>query len=160
MGTTATPHAFRTLDVPAAGVRLSVPTDWTVTPEQPPLLDVISSGSAIIALWRYSTRTPPPSSPGAVAAALGTLERHARQRDPSFRVLRAGTDALAGAPVLILDASETISGRRRRVRSEHVLLPGAELVLEAYAPPAAFPREDHLVFSPVRKSLTLLKAGG
>lgn len=160
VGTTATPTAFRALAVPVAGVRLRVPADWTVTPGSSPLIDVISSGSSVIALWRYSTRTAPPSTSAGVAAALATLERTARRRDPSFRVLRAGTGTLRGAPVLILDATETISGRLRRVRSEHVLLPGAELVLEAYAPPGAFPREDHLVFSPVRKSLLLESPGG
>ncbi|HET9073806.1 MAG TPA: hypothetical protein VFN48_04445 [Solirubrobacteraceae bacterium] len=155
VGTTATPTAFRTLSVPAAGVRLRVPADWTVTPGQPPLMDVISSGSSIIALWRYSTRVPPPRTGAGVSAALTTLERRARRRDRTFRVQRAGTGRLQGAPVIILDATETISGRLRRVRSEHVLLRGSELVLEAYSPPAAFPHEDHLVFSPVRKSLSL-----
>jgi hypothetical protein len=51
-----------------------------------------------------------------------------------------------------------VGGQLRRVRSLLVYLAGAEVVLEEYAPPAAFHSVDHLVFSPVRRSLRLLSA--
>jgi hypothetical protein len=41
----------------------------------------------------------------------------------------------------------------------HVYLPGAEVVLEEYAPPALFHRIDHAVFSPVKRSLRLTVPG-
>jgi hypothetical protein len=42
------------------------------------------------------------------------------------------------------------------VRSTHVYVPGAEYVLDEYAPPAMFHAVDHAVFSPIKRSLRLV----
>jgi hypothetical protein len=69
------------------------------------------------------------------------------------RVTRAGR---SGA--VELDAIEQIAGQLRRVRSVHVFVNGAEIVLEEYAPTGLFHSVDHEVFSPLRQSLTVSPA--
>jgi hypothetical protein len=59
---------------------------------------------------------------------------------------------------IVVDAIESIAGRRRRVRSFHVFVRGAEIVLDEYAPVAMFHAVDHSVFSPLNHSLVLLRS--
>jgi len=64
-----------------------------------------------------------------------------------------------GARAVQLQARERIGGQVRRVSSTHVYVPGAELVLDEYAPPAQYAAIDRSVFAPIRRSLALLPAG-
>jgi hypothetical protein len=135
-----------------------VPDNWANTRSRAPLLGTVSSGSAVIALWRYPRTEALPGDPTALATARTALIAAARSHDPGLRLIRSTVTRAAGAPAIELDAIEQISGQLRRVRSVHVYEGGVELVLEEYAPPSIFHDVDHSVFSPVRRSLTLVQA--
>ncbi len=156
----ARPTRFVEVRYPAAGVALSVPRNWTRTAEKAPMVAVISSGPAIIALWRYRSGHPALTAASQLHGAQAALLGAARARDPGLRVERSGLSSVDGDGAVIIDALEQVDGKLRRVRSEHVYADGAEVVLDAYAPVSVFPRVDHEVFSPVRRSLTLLDARG
>ena len=151
----APPDGFRTLRYPAAGVTLRVPGNWTVIGERPPLITVIASGGAVVALWRYPRSEPLPTTFGQLARARRRLLAAARARQPALRVIRSRALRIDHLPAIELDAFERVGGMLRRVRSTHVFVMGAEIVLEEYSPVALFHRLDHAVFSPVRKSLLM-----
>ncbi|WP_249009471.1 hypothetical protein [Conexibacter sp. DBS9H8] len=158
--TPVAPGRFLQIAYPKDGVRLDVPAGWSLTDEPPPLVAVISSGPALIALWHYRR----PGSTGASSLAALEVRRAAllaaaRRRDPSLQVNATALTHLDGAGAVILDVTGRVGARLRRIRSEHVYLPGAEIVLETYSPPALFPALDRRVFSPVRHSLALLSGG-
>src|SRR5438270_13571489 len=67
-------HGFRTLRFPAARVSISAPGSWPVIPERAPLVTVVASGDATIALWRYPHRESPPDA-AALAATRASLLR-------------------------------------------------------------------------------------
>jgi hypothetical protein len=151
----AAPTAAVGQGFPAAGVALLVPGNWTVTSNRLPLAATINSGPAVIAVWRYSRAAPPPAGRLALARARVALISAARARDRSLRLIRTSLTRIDGAPTIVLDAFERIAGRRRRVRSLHIFVPRAEIVLDEYTPPAEFHAVDHGVFSPLNHSITL-----
>jgi hypothetical protein len=159
LSATARPAGFQRLQYGTDGVALSVPRNWTVTAESAPLVAVYSSGPATIALWRFPRPGAAIVSTTALRHALVRLIAAARARDPTLEVQHTGLSAVSGAGAVIVDALERVGHQLRRVRTEHVYAAGAELVLDAYAPPTQFASVDHLVFSPVRKSLSLLRGG-
>jgi hypothetical protein len=159
-GQPAPPDGVQVLDLPAAGVVLLVPRDWVPGAPSGRLMATIASGSAAISVWSYPRRAPAPVSSAAFARVRSGLLAAARRRDPALRPIRIAAITLAGLPALELDALEHIRGQLRRVRSVHVYAPGQELVLDAYAPPSIFHSVDHAVFSPVKRSLRFLGAGG
>jgi hypothetical protein len=159
LAATARPSGFERIRYPADGVSLAVPSNWTATAETAPLIAVYSSGPAVISLWRFASAAPAITSAARLRDALSALVRAAKAKDPSFTVQRSGLSRVAGAGAVIIDALERVSGKLRRVRTEHVYVAGAELVLDAYAPVDQFPSVDHDVFSPVRRSLALLDRG-
>jgi hypothetical protein len=140
------------------GVSFKVPTNWTRATDAPPLIGTFSSGPAVIALWRYHRSGPQPADAGADARARALLVSAARARDSTLTVIRSKLMTLDGAQAVVLDATEQIAGQPRRVRSFHVFVPGAEIVLEEYAPPSLFHSVDHAVFSPLNHSLALLRS--
>jgi len=91
-----------------------------------------------------------------VVATRRALLASVRQRDRSVAQLHATLTRVDGAPAIRLDASERIAGQLRRVTSMHVYVDGAEPVLDEYAPPGRFALVARSVFSPVRRSLTLV----
>lgn len=146
---------YRRLAFAAAGAAFSVPAGWAVTAERPPLIAVVASGDAVIALWRYHRSQPPISSPAALATARAALLRAIHHRQPSIRVLGARLAPVDGAPAIVLDALERVAGSPRRVLSTHVYAGRGELVLDEYAPAGLFSRAAYPVFARVRASLTL-----
>jgi hypothetical protein len=156
----AATDGFRTLRFPGAGVSFSAPRNWQVISQQAPLVTVVASGNAVIALWRYPRTGPPPTSDSLLAAARTSLFAavHARQR--SVRVIGSRTTRVTGAPAIEFDATEVLGGHSRRVLSTHVFTAGAEIVLEEYAPPAVFPKLRRLVLARVRHSLAIVPAAG
>jgi hypothetical protein len=153
------PGAFARVSLQNVGVSLRVPTKWTRMIHVPPLYEVFNSGPAVIALWRYRRTGAPVSDAAAAARARALLIGAARARSPTLSVIRSKLTRIGRARAVVLDATELISGRRRRVRSFHVFLPRAEIVLEEYAPASMFHAVDHAVFSPVNHSLVLLRSG-
>jgi hypothetical protein len=155
----APPDGFMTLTRAYAGARLAVPRNWVVTGQRAPLVLTIQSGTAVVALWRFARRGPVPAGRHALAAARTGLIARIRGRDRALRLLRASFARVDGAVAIELEAQERIGGLPRQVSSTHVYLPGAELVLDEYAPPAAFAAVDRSVFAPMRRSLALIRSG-
>jgi hypothetical protein len=157
--TPAIPTSFLEARYPADGVELGIPRNWSVTAEKAPMVAVFSSGPAIISLWRYPSTHAALTTTGELQGALKALLSAAQAKDPTLKVERTGISTVDGDGAVIIDGLEQIAGKLRRVRSEHVYVDGAELVLDAYAPVSLFSGVDHYVFSPVRKSLALLHGG-
>jgi hypothetical protein len=152
----AAPAAFVRLDWRKANVSLRVPGNWTVRGEQAPLVAVVSSGPAIIAVWSHPRGAPAPVGAAALGRARRDLVAAAKRSDPRLRLIRASVTTVRALPAIELDAFEQIGGQTRRVRSTHAFTATSELVLDEYAPPAVFHTVDHAVFSPVKRSLRLL----
>ncbi len=156
----AAPRGFHTLGFNRSGVRLIAPKNWIVLPQRAPVVTVVASGAAFVTVWRFHRATPAPTSSAQLDQARGDLLRAARARDPRLVLIRASALTVDHRGAIELDVLEHINGRSRRVRSTHVYVPGAEYVLDEYAPPAMFHEVDHSVFSPIKRSLRLLPAAG
>ncbi len=148
-------NAFRTLHYPSAGISLRAPAGWSTTTGEGPLIATFTSGSSVVALWRFPRSAGTPAGTLALRRVRLRLIRTARTRDPSLSLIRSNIVTIDGRPGVEIDALEQINGRRRRVRSTHVFEPRAEVVLDAYAPPESFHAVDHAVFSPLKHSLLL-----
>ena len=144
------PEAF-----PQAGLFLDRPGNWPFRPGRAPLVASASSGTATVALWRYERSEPLPREDEALEDAQAALEEAVKTRDPSFALEGSKRVEVDGAPGIELRGTETIAGRRRRVRSTHVYAKGAEVVLDAYAPAEEFERVDREVFEPIVRSLKI-----
>lgn len=151
----AAADGVRALSFPAAGVRFQAPRTWKVVSSQPPLVAVVTSGAAAVALWRYPRTQPLPSTPDQLQAARQALIGAARSRQATLELIRSSALQIDGQPAIELDAIEQLSSQLRRVRSTHVFAFGGEIVLEEYAPLALFSTIDHAVFSPLKRSLLL-----
>jgi len=115
----------------------------------------ISSGEALVTIWRYPRTEILPATGAALRAARAQLVEIARSRDPRMTFSSTRTARIGGAPAIVLTGLELVSGVRRSVRSVHVYAHGAEVVFDAIAPPAAFAVVDRIVFRPVAASLRL-----
>jgi hypothetical protein len=153
----AAPVGVRSLFYPHLGIVLAAPRNWAVLSEQPPLVVTISSGAAVVALWRYPRTAPVPRTHAQLAYARRALIRAARARDVSLEVLSTTLTTLSGRPAIVLNALESIAGHARRVRSIHIFRRAAELVIDEYAPPGMFGPVDSQVFSPVVHSVRLFR---
>ncbi len=122
------------------------------------MVATVTSGAAIVAVWRYPRAAPVPGTSAALEKTRTALIRAAQAKDSSLRVISSHLGRLHGAPTIVLDAAEQISGYERRVRSTHLFGSGAEFVVDEYAPTNEFSAVDHVVFSPLRRSLTLIPA--
>lgn len=146
---------FRMLHYPAAGISFRAPSDWSAAEGQGPLIATLTSGTSVVAVWRFPRSIDPPAGTTALRRARRQLIRKARHRDPRLTLIRSTITAVSGVPAIEIDAVEQIAGHSRRVRSTHVFERRAEIVLDEYAPPQAFHAVDHAVFSPVKRSLLL-----
>jgi hypothetical protein len=151
----AIPGPFATQTFPADGVRLRTPTDWQLQPGSPPLVVSVHSGLASIAVWRYPRAGSLPHTASQLHAALRRLVALVRTRDPTFRLATAAVVPVAHRGSIQLRGLETIDGQRREVRSTHLYADGAEVVVDAYAPPSKFRVVDTLVFHPLLRGLRL-----
>jgi hypothetical protein len=90
-----------------------------------------------------------PKGEAELAEARRRLIEHVSDQDPTLELRRrklrkhgielVGTQTIAGVPV--------------GIRSVHVFHNGAEVVVDAYAPPEDFDRVDESVFRPLIRSL-------
>jgi hypothetical protein len=156
--TPAPPSGFRPLRFPAAGLSLQAPRNWNVTAGHGRLLTTVSSGGAVVALWRFPVSGPAPVGDAALRQAAQQLVSAARARDPGMRVIASKVARIGGIPAVELDAVEQIAGHSRRVRSSHLFEPHAEVVLEEYAPPGLFAGVEAAVFLPLMRSLLVTRA--
>ena len=151
----AAPEGVAPEAYPTAGLFLERPGNWPFQAGRPPLVASASSGTATVALWRYVRSEPLPRADEELASAQDLLEQAVRARDPSFELSRGRRVEVDGAPGLQLVGTETVAGKKRRVRSTHVYAKGAEVVLDAYAPADEFERVDRTVFAPILESLKI-----
>lgn len=152
--------AFGTIDqrYPGAGVRFQAPKEWRLVKGQPPLVATISTGTAMIAVWRYPRTEPLPRSAKALDEAKDRLVAAVQARDRTFKLARARTMHAARAPAVQLLGTETVGGEPRRVRSTHVYAHGGEVIVDAYAAPLDFDRVDRTIFRPLLRSLRVSRA--
>jgi hypothetical protein len=155
----APPQGFRTLTLSHAGVSLATPANWIVTGQSAPLVVTLNSGPAVVALWRFARSGSTPATAAALGRARRSLITAVRGRDRNVSVVRSAETRVAGAGAVALQVRERIGGQLRRVMSTHVYIPGAELVLDEYAPPTQYAAVARSVFAPVLHSLVLLPAG-
>lgn len=139
----------------AAGVRLRLPRAWRFEDGADPLVTSGGSGTATVALWRYPRAEPLPRTRRALRDARKALEAAAKVRDQTFSLRSARITKVNGAPAIVLVGDQTVAGQRRRVKSTHAYAEGAELVLDAYAAEADFPRVNRAVFRRLARSLHL-----
>jgi hypothetical protein len=149
------PAAFAKQVFPAAGLRLRAPSNWLLQPGSPPLVVAVRSGLASVAVWRYPRTGRLPQSRAQLRAALRRLVALVRARDATFLLESVGVVAVAHRGAIQLRGLETIDGQRREVRSTHLYAQGAELVVDAYAPPPQFRTVDRLVFHRLLRGLRL-----
>lgn len=143
------PQGFR--ETTLTGVTFRRPSNWKDLPPVPPLEGGVRSNTATVAVWRYPRTEPLPSGGAALEAAKTALIDRTLQRNPTF-VLRTSA---VGRRRIELTGRQTVAGFPVDVRSVHVFHDGAEIVVDAYAPPADFARVDRTVFAPLIASLRL-----
>jgi hypothetical protein len=151
----AAPGGFALTRYPRAGFKLAVPRNWTTAPVHPPLVALITSDGAVIALWRYP-HVRPPQTADQLQELSRRLIAQARGRDRTLRVFQSSTVQVDGYPAVELQTEQRIGAQLRRVSSTHLFGRGVEMVLEEYAPQSLFGALDRTVFSPVRRSLAAL----
>lgn len=157
----ALPPSARARQVfPSAGLRLKAPTDWQVQPGNPPLVADVRSGLASVAVWRYPRTQTLPQTRAELHTALRRLVALVRTRDTTFRLESAGVVTVAHRGALQLRGRETIDGAPREVRSTHLYAHGAEIVIDAFAPPGQFRQVDRRVFHPLLRGLRIVTPTG
>jgi hypothetical protein len=149
------PVAFRDLKYPAAGVSLRAPANWREVQGADPQLATIAIGDAEIALWRYVRSEPLPATRSQLHAARQALVAQVESRDPTFELTSSRLVIKAGLRAVEIIGQGTNQGQRRSVRSLHAYGHGAEVVVDAFAPPKDFARVDEDTFAPVARSLRL-----
>jgi hypothetical protein len=152
------PKAFREAPFDEAGVRFRAPTNWRVVPGSAPQVATVAIGTAQVAIWRYERTEPLPETRAQLAAARDALVAQIRSRDPTFKlkstrlVMKPGIRAVE---VVGLGTNLTNRSVQRSMRSLHAYGRGAEVVMDAFAPPKEFARIDGQTFGPMVRSLKL-----
>jgi len=149
----ASPSGKRTEHLVRYGVTFTRPRNWTLSGGRLPQLASVSSGRAIVTLWRYRRVERLPRSTNDLFRARKALVAAARARDRTLKVVSARALRLDGVPAVEIVADEKIGLVRRRVRSTHLYAHGAEVVIDAYAPAGEFAQVDHAAFVPLLRSL-------
>ncbi len=144
------PHDYAIAD---AGVSFEGPGNWQPLPPGGPLVGGIRNKTATLAIWRYPRTEPLPTTSAALEEVRGLLLARIRQRNPTFVVRQSRLRRRGGLEGIELVGRQTIAGLRYYVRSTHLFKAGAEVVIDAYAPPGEFVRVDRTVFGPVLRSL-------
>ena len=157
------PKAFREVPFDEQGVRFRAPTNWRVIPGQSPQVATVAIGSAQVAVWRYPRTEPLPETRAQLNAARDALVAQIESRDPTFKltstrlVIKAG---LRAVEVVGTGANLTNQSAQRSMRSLHAYGRGAEVVMDAFAPPKEFARIDEQTFGPMTRSLKLRAPSG
>jgi hypothetical protein len=157
------PAGFRTAFFDAQGVRFRAPTNWRIVPGQDPHLATVAIGNAQVGIWRYPRTEPLPETRAQLDAARTALVAQIEGRDPTFKlkstrlVLKPG---LRAVEVIGAGTNLTNARARRSVRSLHAYGRGAEIVMDAFAPPRQFARVDRQTFGPMIRSLALRRPKG
>ncbi|HVF78595.1 MAG TPA: hypothetical protein VNA28_09880 [Solirubrobacteraceae bacterium] len=152
------PKAFRDAPFDEQGVRFRAPTNWRVVPGTAPQVATVAIGTAQVAIWRYPRTEPLPETRAQLNAARDALVAQIESRDPTFKltstrlVMKPGIRAVE---VVGVGANLTDQSVQRSMRSLHAYGRGAEVVMDAFAPPKDFARIDDQTFGPMSRSLKL-----
>jgi hypothetical protein len=160
IGRIPAPAAFRDAKFARDGVFFRAPTNWRLTDgAAQDQVAAVAVGDAQIAVWRYPRTEPLPQTRDQLEAARDALVAQVKSRDKTFRLKSSRLVMKDGLNAVELVAAVTNQGRRRQVRSLHAYGEGAEVVVDAFAPPRVFRRVDDQTFGPVARSLRLRKPG-
>ena len=140
---------------PAGGVSFLAPRSWTVVPEPAPMVTVLTSGGAAVAVWRYPLSGRRPSSEGQLEGARRSLIAAVRAQDPSVDVLGSRLLKVDGSPAIELESIERVDDQLRHSRATHVFARRSEIVVDEYAPVGVFRSVDGAVFAPLDRSLVV-----
>jgi hypothetical protein len=150
------PKAARQIALPKDGVAFFSPANWSITTGgQPYLVTSLTSGRAVLAVWRYPRVESLPADQASLRTARGRLIREAQKRDPTLKVSSSKLLKTRGVRAIELLGTETIDGQPRQLRSTHYFAFGSEFVLDAYAPNADFDRIDKTAFALILRTLKL-----
>ena len=158
LGLIPTPKAFRDAEFEAQGVQFRAPTNWRVVDGEDPHLATVAIGDAQIGIWRYARTEPLPETRAQLAAARQALVAQIESRDPTFKltstrlVVKPG---FRGVEVVGVGSNLANGSMQRSMRSLHAYGHGAEVVMDAFAPPRDFARVDEQTFGPMARSLRL-----
>lgn len=136
-----------------AGVRLKAPNSWRDLQPQGSRIGGIQSGLGTLAIWRYPRSEPLPAGKEALEEVEDLLVERIKQRNPTFQLRSSRLTRRGGARGIELLGEQEIAGLPYEVRSSHLFAHGAEIVVDAYAPPEEFARVDRTIFEPVLRSL-------
>lgn len=159
LGLIPAPAGFRDAGFKAQGVQFRAPTNWRVIDGQEPQLATVAIGDAQIGIWRYERTEPLPETRDQLDAARQALVAQIESRDPTFKltstrlVLKPG---FRGVEVVGVGTNLTNKSVQRSMRSLHAYGHGAEVVMDAFAPPREFARVDEQTFAPMARSLRLV----
>jgi hypothetical protein len=140
-------------DFHAQGVSLAAPSNWTIDMGRAPLIEQITSGPGLIAIWRFPRSQPLPTTLPELRLARHYLVGAAKTRDPSIKVTHGIITRLDRRPAVELVGRETVDGQVRAMRSTHIYTEGSEYVIDALAPPTDFATVDRTLFLPLLRSL-------
>ena len=149
------PEGSRPVRLAAGEIRFTAPVNWNDITPMGQRVGGIQSRRALVAVWRYERSEPLPETEDQLERVAGLLVDRVKQRDPTFTLSDRTVTRRGGARAIELRGRQTIAGQPREVRSAHVFHDGAEIVLDAYAPPEDFARVDASVFRPLLESLRL-----
>jgi hypothetical protein len=158
LGVVPAPKAFREQFFDAQGVRFRAPTNWRVVPGDGTRVATVAIGTAQVAIWRYPRTEPLPETRAQLNAARDALVKQIESRDATFKltstrlILKRGIRAVEVVGVGTNLTNQTV---QRSMRSLHAYGRGAEVVMDAFAPPKEFARIDEQTFGPMSRSLTL-----
>jgi hypothetical protein len=133
IGRIPAPAAFRDAKYAQAGVFFRAPTNWRIIDGTEPLPETLDQ----------------------LGAARDALVAQVKQRDATFKLSSSRLVLKPGLRAVELVGSGTNQGRKRRVRSLHAYGDGAEVIVDAFAPPKVFSRVDKQTFARVARSLKL-----
>ncbi len=152
------PTAFQETSFDEHGVRFRAPINWRVVRGQAPQVATVAVGTAQVGIWRYPRTEPLPETRAQLDAARNALVAQIASRDPTFKlkstrlVIKRG---LRAVEVVGVGTNLTNRAARRTMRSLHAYGRGAEVVMDAFAPPRQFARIDKQTFGPMSRSLQL-----
>lgn len=143
------PAGERPIELEDAGVAFTAPANWQSVPPIGALVGGVKSKTATVNVWRYPRDEPLPKSRAALDAARQRLVEQVKAKDPTA-ILRRRKLRRHGVELV---GTQTIAGTPVGIRSVHLFKAGAEVVVDAYAPPDDFDRVDATVFRPLLKTL-------
>jgi len=160
VGRIPAPTGFRDQTFIKEGLYFKAPRNWRVIEGDAQYqVATVAVGDAQIGVWRYPRTEPLPETRSQLAAARKALLAQVRNRDPTFSLTSSRLVMKKGLNGVELIGTETNQGQKRMVRSLHAYGRKAEVVVDAFAPPADFARVDRETFGPLARSLKLGEPG-